>query len=233
MRKKDVFSLVIVILCSMGFLWGCGADRVSDEPQAVQNEFSENVEQKATQEESKEETKTTEKTDIIEAQKDEAEEKTTDILKMANSLYDSYYPVYLFVDYEENLFLNKSKELKIFVDGEELEKVEQGAETCYAMILSKGEHTLKVSTSFIDADSQNFFVDKDAYMDDIPNFIYCDLAFIDGNAEISSLFRLDDVEFEDNIETLKYYTLSVDKAQKQYKAIGDFEKVMKQHEAME
>ena len=223
---KKIFYLIFMVFCITTLLVGCGVDESSDKFETG-NLQEENIETEVSgtvnlQEENLE-------TEVSETEETLVSEVDT-VDKIASDLYDEYYPVYLFIDYEENLILGKDKKLKIYIDGNELEQVEQGASTCYAMVLSKGEHMLKVATSFINSDSKEFIVDADAYMDDIPNFIYCELAFKSGDATITSLFSIDEAEFVDYTEIMQYYGMTMSRAQEQYIPIGDFEKIMKRHE---
>ncbi len=142
---------------------------------------------------------------------------------IASNLYKTMYPVTLLFEYEENLIFRKGVVLDILVDGEKIAELKQGESSCYALVLSEGEHKLKISSSFINSDTIEFTVGEDPYLGPVDNYVIANLAFKNGDATISEFYtNRDAVSAEDAANT---WLIILEKSTKAV-FLNDYESIM-------
>ena len=149
----------------------------------------------------------------------------------AKELYEKWYPVLIGIVYKENFIFNKDKEISFYIDGEKIERLKQGEQFGYGLILSKGIHTIAIANNILNADLKTFVVGEDVILGKgFANVFIIGTKFKSGSAEITDMIGT-------NIDTytnpIKAWNTFIDRAEIIYAAdftpIGNFEAVLERY----
>lgn len=252
MKKLLKKSLVIGVLFTL-IIGIAGCDEMESFPtsdassQTVANDNNiENISTKETDtkqttkketKKTKKKTKNKEKTDKHEKKvnnkpksKKKKTKKTDNITEQAENLYNTTYPVFVVFNYEKNLIFGRNKKLTVYIDDEKIVKLKQGDSAIYGIILSKGTHTLKISSSIFDTDSIEFDVGEDRLLgNELPNIFTFDLRFKSGDATIYDVMGTNITPYNSIYELLDDYGNSYMTLFYSHKPIGDFETIFKKY----
>lgn len=252
--KRTIPYAIILLITMLVSVNDSNSDNNTQSTQATEVAVSatETTKKETTKEAKKE--KTTEKTSTKEVKKEKATEKKTDTAKkeevkttekkkkttvkeekksnveiMADGLYSKYYPTYIVLAYDENMLLNKNKSMKVYLDGELLTEMKQGENNEIAMILKKGEHTLKINSGWFNSDTVEFEVGEDQVWGNIDNLYCMKMGYKSGNAKIMEFFgsniaAKDSTVLETNTEIVADILIYF--AYKGYKPKDDFQEVI-------
>ncbi len=203
--SKKLYILLITVFLSIG-LMGCSDGNIStNESEDTSNgDYSDNA----------------------------TEEKIEDpIEKEAEELYENMYPVFIGVSYKENFIFSKDKELSLYIDGEEIEKLKQGEVSGYGFILSKGKHKIAVADNIINADSETFTVGEDKILGkEAANVFIIGIAYKNGSAIITDIVGTNITEYT-SVESAKveYYERLLAFPEDHFIAVGNFTAVLKKY----
>lgn len=122
---------------------------------------------------------------------------------IADGLYNTYYPTYIALQYDENMLLNKSKKMKLYIDGEFVVEMVQGDEKVYGIMLSEGKHTMKIKSGWFESEKIDFEVGKYEFYDlQMDNLFYMKMGYKFGDPKIMEFYGTNiPAEDQDVIDT--------------------------------
>lgn len=149
---------------------------------------------------------------------------------IAKNLYKDYYPVFFQFDYASNLILFKDKKLSVYIDDEKITTMEQNESKTFGLILSTGEHTLKVSSSVINSKSQKFYVEGINLLEELPIIYFSEIGYKNGDATIIKIKGIDDNKYADIVSKTIDYESCLAVVIANYKPIGEFDAVVERYD---
>lgn len=162
------------------------------------------------------------------ATKEKAEDP---IEKEAKELYENMYPVFIGISYKENFIFNKDKELSLYIDGKEIEKLKQGEVRGYGFILSKGKHKIAVADSITNTDSETLSVEVDKILGkEAANVFIVGIAYKNGSATITDIVGTNITKYtSEETAQLEYYERLLAFPEDHFIAMDNFTAVLKKY----
>ena len=147
----------------------------------------------------------------------------------ASKLYTTIYPVIINFNYEENLFFKKDVKLNLYIDGSKLCTFKQGDSAIFGLMLAKGNHDIRVSSSMFNSATKTFYVGKnDLFEENFPDVFACTLKFKKNKATLDDIIDSDNAFNDNDKELISTGILSV--FGDTYPPIGNFNAIIKKYE---